>query len=86
MKLFLSLLITCAALLSFTGSCTPATTTLSAASYAGDSVYICYSATSYAYHSSPDCRGLNRCTHRLIKVSLEDARNKYNHRPCKLCE
>lgn len=54
--------------------------------YAKDSVYICYSSTSYAYHSSPNCRGLNRCTHEIIKVSLEDAKNKYNHRPCKICE
>lgn len=51
-----------------------------------DSVYICYSNTSYAYHSSTDCRGLNRCTHKIIKVSKKDAVDKYGKRACKLCE
>jgi hypothetical protein len=51
-----------------------------------DSVYICYSATAHVYHASPGCSGLNHCTHRVIKVSLWDAINKFDRRACKLCE
>ncbi len=51
-----------------------------------DSVYICNSTTAYAYHSTSDCKGLNNCTHGVIKVSLSDATNKYGRRPCKICE
>jgi len=48
-----------------------------------DSAYICYSNTSYAYHSSPNCSGLNRCTHTIIKVSVKEATGKYRKRACK---
>ena len=51
-----------------------------------DSVYICVSNTAYAYHSTLACRGLNRCTHQIVKVSLYDAVNKYYRRACKICE
>ena len=86
MKLFLFLLLSGTVLVSFTSQKqTPDAATYSPV-YAKDSVYICYSSTSYAYHSSLRCRGLNRCTHQIIKVSLEDARDKYHHRPCKICE
>lgn len=49
-------------------------------------VYICNSSTAYAYHSSDHCRGLNRCSHGVIKVSLNDAIKKYHRQPCKICE
>jgi len=49
-------------------------------------VYICNSSTAYVYHSSKDCRGLNRCTHEIVRVTLGDAVNKYNRRACKICE
>lgn len=48
-------------------------------------VYICISSSSYAYHSNRDCRGLNRCTHEIRKVTLEDAKDKYSKKPCKIC-
>lgn len=51
-----------------------------------DSVYICNSTTGYDYNSSSDCRGLNRCTHGVLKVSLYDATHKYGRQPCKICE
>lgn len=51
-----------------------------------DSVYICNSSTAYVYHSTPNCKGLNRCTHGVIKVSLYDATHSYGRRACKLCE
>jgi hypothetical protein len=48
------------------------------------SVFICDSKTSYAYHSTADCRGLNRCTHQIVKVSEDEAKQN-GRRPCKLC-
>jgi hypothetical protein len=48
-------------------------------------VYICDSKTAYAYHSSKDCRGLNRCTHEIKKIKLSEAKN-LKRSPCKICE
>src|SRR4051812_25883342 len=48
-------------------------------------VYVCYSKTLYAYHSTKDCRGLNRCTHEIIKITESDAINTYYKRACKEC-
>jgi hypothetical protein len=48
-------------------------------------VYICNSSGAYAYHSSKTCRGLNRCTHEILKVTLSDAVNVYKRKPCKIC-
>lgn len=50
-----------------------------------DSVILCNSGTAYAYHSRSNCSGLNRCTHGLIKVSLNDAVKKYGRRACERC-
>lgn len=60
--------------------------TKAAVEYTNDSVYLCNSATAYVYHSTTSCKGLNHCTHGLIKVSLKDAINKYHRRACKICE
>jgi hypothetical protein len=49
-------------------------------------VYICDSRTAYAYHSSDHCRGLSNCKHTILKVTLSDAVNKYDRKPCKICE
>ncbi|HEY4206250.1 MAG TPA: hypothetical protein VGM31_05550 [Puia sp.] len=49
-------------------------------------VYICNSSGAYAYHSSKNCRGLNRCTHEILKVTLSDAIKIYKRKPCKICE
>ncbi len=48
-------------------------------------VYICNSEGSVAYHSSKECRGLQKCSHTILTVTLEDAVNKYNRRACKIC-
>jgi len=50
-----------------------------------DSVYICVSKGAIAYHQTLDCRGLRSCKHRIIKVSLKDAINKYHLRECRVC-
>ncbi len=47
-------------------------------------VYICDSKTAYAYHTSASCRGLNRCTHTIVKMTKSEAiRNRRT--PCKVC-
>jgi len=47
-------------------------------------VYICVSPYAYAYHRSLYCRGLNRCTHTIKKVTVKQARAK-GYRPCNIC-
>ena len=47
-------------------------------------VFICNSATAYAYHSYESCRGLNRCTHEIVRVSEERAQ-ELGRRPCQVC-
>ncbi|HLZ87140.1 MAG TPA: hypothetical protein VKQ52_07870 [Puia sp.] len=49
-------------------------------------VYICNSSGAYAYHSTKSCRGLNRCSHEILKVTLSEAVNTYRRKPCKICE
>jgi hypothetical protein len=48
-------------------------------------VYICNSTTAYAYHSIKDCSGLNRCTHEILKITKDEAVDKYGRKPCKVC-
>ncbi|WEK35625.1 MAG: hypothetical protein P0Y53_24330 [Candidatus Pseudobacter hemicellulosilyticus] len=47
-------------------------------------VYICKSPSAVAYHSDGDCRGLNRCTHTIVRVSKESA-VEYGYRACGYC-
>lgn len=58
-------------LLSGHGRCTPAPTTA-----APDSVYICDSPGAKKYHLRQNCKGLTHCQHRIIKISLEQAKRK----------
>jgi hypothetical protein len=39
-------------------------------------VYYCDSPTGKKYHLRNDCRGLNRCTHRILEATLEEAKKK----------
>lgn len=48
-----------------------------------DSVYICQSKSAYAYHSY-ECRGLQRCTHRIVKIPKATA-IKLGYKACKIC-
>jgi len=48
-------------------------------------VYICNSPTAKVYHKYKDCKGLRNCKHDIIEVSLDDAKNIYNRRACKIC-
>lgn len=38
-------------------------------------VYICNSKSAGKYHYSTTCRGLSKCNHQVIKVTLEDAKS-----------
>ncbi len=50
---------------------------------ADNQVYICV--TGKVYHATDKCSGLRNAKHKIIKVSLEEAINKYERRPCKIC-
>ncbi|WP_121244677.1 hypothetical protein [Mucilaginibacter phyllosphaerae] len=41
-----------------------------------DNVYICDSPTAKKYHLRNDCKGLSRCTHRIIGVTIEEAKKR----------
>jgi hypothetical protein len=55
------------------------------ATVAAQNVYICNSKESVAYHSTKSCKGLNKCTHEVLTVTLQDAQDRYNRRACKMC-
>lgn len=46
-------------------------------------VLICQSKTAKAYHSH-NCKGLDRCTHEIVKVTLEEAQ-QMGRTPCGFC-
>lgn len=48
-------------------------------------VYICVSATAYAYHDNLNCRGLRSCTHKIDTVDISTAKAKYKRKPCGYC-
>jgi 5-bromo-4-chloroindolyl phosphate hydrolysis protein len=39
-------------------------------------VYLCDSAGGKKYHYNEHCRGLSNCQHRIIKVTLEEAKKR----------
>ena len=53
-------------------------------SSSSDNVYICTGGSSERYHSSPDCRGLGRCSGEIEEVSEEEAEDM-GRTPCKIC-
>ena len=52
--------------------------------FSSTTVYICLSPYAYAYHKNPNCRGLRRCTHTIVKTTEKQAIRK-GYRPCKIC-
>ena len=48
-------------------------------------VWICKGPYSKAYHSSPDCEGLKKCSTDIFEVSLKEAKDELNRRPCRYC-
>lgn len=47
-------------------------------------VYYCTGPNAKKYHSTSRCRGLRKCSCRIVKCSKSDAQNK-GFRPCKIC-
>ncbi|QLH52843.1 MAG: hypothetical protein CH6_0223 [Candidatus Kapaibacterium sp.] len=47
-------------------------------------VWICKGPMSYAYHSTPNCKGLKNCSTDIYEVTLEEAK-ELNRRPCRFC-
>lgn len=47
-------------------------------------VYYCTGSNAKKYHSSSHCRGLRKCSYRIVKCSKSEARKK-GFRPCKIC-
>jgi hypothetical protein len=43
------------------------------ATHPTETVYVCMSKTAYAFHSSGDCNGLNRCSHEMKALSGTEA-------------
>lgn len=50
-----------------------------------DNVYLCMGSMSHTYHNTMYCKGLKRCSTRLLKVSFEDAIGKYHRTGCRYC-
>lgn len=46
-------------------------------------VYICTGPKATVYHATPKCKGLNRCSGKVIAVSFEGIKGK--RRACKIC-
>ena len=47
-------------------------------------VYICTGEYSKKYHSSPSCRGLNRCSRSIERISKSSA-EAMGRTPCSIC-
>lgn len=45
-------------------------------------VYVCVGGSAYAYHLKKECRGLNRCTHSIKEVTLQEAKETYKRKLC----
>jgi hypothetical protein len=50
--------------------------TFATSSSPSSSVYICNGPASKKYHLKEDCRGLDRCSTKIEKVTLEQAKEK----------
>lgn len=61
----------------------PAQPALARAIHAPTYAYYCASGNTVKYHSSATCRGLNRCSAEVKKLTLEDAQQRMA--ACKLC-
>jgi hypothetical protein len=79
-KVFLTLLLVISLGGNFT--CPASSAIVSKTAAATEYVYLCEGPYSKVYHASPDCKGLSRCSTRIEKVTLEEAR-KEGRRPCK---
>ena len=52
--------------------------------YKSQTVYYCTGPNAKKYHSSSHCRGLRKCSCKIVKCSKSEALKK-GFRPCKIC-
>lgn len=52
---------------------------------ASDDVYICTGPQSKRYHKTKSCKGLSKCSTKIIQVSIEEATDDYYRTPCGYC-
>lgn len=57
------------------------TSCASAEAASADYVYECKEPKSKVYHTTPNCKGLNRCSTKVVKVQ----KNSTKRRACKIC-
>ena len=50
-----------------------------------ETVYVCTGPMSQCYHIDRNCYGLQRCSKRVVAVSVQEAINE-GRRPCKYCQ
>lgn len=68
---------------SFISSC--ANKTKHNAGDAGEGVvYVCVSNSARRYHVDPDCKGLRRCSYKIIATTVEEAQDN-GRTPCRIC-
>lgn len=53
--------------------------------FAIDDVYICTGPQSKRYHKTKSCKGLSKCSDKILKVSVEEATDDYGRTPCGYC-
>jgi hypothetical protein len=61
----------------------PASARTATKSAKGPVVYMCNSGNSVKYHSSPDCRGLNRCGSSVVRIGKAEAQQSMD--ACRFC-
>ena len=82
MKHLLSLFLTVSLLSTFAGN---SAAIASAAASETTYVYICTGSSATKYHAKVTCRGLNNCRGRVVKISVEDAKEQ-GRTPCSICK
>ena len=54
------------------------------ASAGSTTVYICTGPNAEKYHKSSKCRGIRKCSCKIVSIDLSDAK-KQGYKPCKIC-
>ncbi len=53
--------------------------------HATNVAYVCTGPKAYAWHSTPHCKGLNKCQSGIDEVTIAYAEGTLHRRPCKIC-
>lgn len=49
-----------------------------------DCVYVCTGSGAKRYHSVDNCKGLSKCSHSIVEMTIEEAEAE-GKTPCRLC-